>query len=177
MATNKPTITKGVSILYPWITDMSLRYQGVLLAAIRGCDGRPKNDISKSLNRCIRNLCCVPFDARELAYEGFMSYDMAKWRDDFKAFEAAKDEYPVHYVMHMVNAIEVIAYEHPDPFIAGEFKWAYDFIADSFHFKPESREDLKRRMERDRIADRKSKEHMEVKAAIRTNGHSPEATK
>lgn len=157
---------RELSILYPWITKLSLRYQGVLLAAIRGCDGRPKNDISKSLNRAIRNICLVPFDPRELAYEGFMSYDMAKWREDMTLFEAAKDEYPVHYVMHMVNAISVVAYEHPDPSISGEFMWAYQLLAKGFHFHIESRDELKGRMERDRIVDRKSKEHQATKAAV-----------
>jgi hypothetical protein len=142
------------SILYPWITDLSLRYQGTLMAAIRGCDGRAKNDVSKALNRAMRFLCLVPFDARELSYEGFMTYDMAGWRADVSAFDSAIDEYPVHYVMHMVNAISIVAYEHPDEHIRTEFMWAYQLLAKGFHLHIQTREELKARMEKDRIAAR-----------------------
>ena len=48
------------SILLPWVTELGLRHQGVLLSAIRGCDTAPRNDASKNLVRCLRAELLLP---------------------------------------------------------------------------------------------------------------------
>src|SRR5436309_2254960 len=53
-----------------WTVGLPRRHQGVLVTAIRGCDGAPKEDSSKSLSRMIRRAILNPADPRETRKAG-----------------------------------------------------------------------------------------------------------
>src|SRR5262245_681192 len=103
------------SILQDWVTELGLRHQGVLLTAIRGCDTVPKHHVSKSLARAIRreilNAHCGDASKSSSFIEDF---DPVSLSQIMKDFSGDLDSYPLHYVMHVVHAVEIIGYYLPD---------------------------------------------------------------
>jgi hypothetical protein len=144
---------KVQSVLQDWVMRLGLRHQGVLLAAIRGCDGVAKHDLSKPIMRAIRWAVMVPFDARELTEpKGFIYYEPESFREGARVFAKNTDEYPLHFVFHAMHALEMIGYCHPDPFVRENFKWAYVMMVRNIHLAPETAEQMNARLTEDRIA-------------------------
>jgi len=142
------------SILQPWVTELPLRYQGTLLTVIRACDDWSKYAIEKSLIREMRGLILVPCDARELAFlDRFMTaFPDPGAAEAFQCFLNHIDPLPVHYVMHVVHAIEILGYEHPHVSPRQIYLNRYLRLAQKFHFHPERSDQLRSRMTEDRIA-------------------------
>lgn len=99
------------SVLKDWVMELGLRHQGVLIAAIRGCDTAPKNDPSKLLTRCLRerilNCHCGDVSKAVSFIERVSTSDLL---ERMHAFRKNLDHYPHHYVMHFIHAVGVIAY-------------------------------------------------------------------
>lgn len=140
------------SILQDWVSELGLRHQGVLLTVIRGCDTAPKDDPSKLLTRCIRavllNAHCG--DARKAA-TFIQAVSTEELVDRFTAFRKNLDHYPHHYVMHVVHAIEIIGYKHPDPRIQGTWRAFYVRLAEGLHLRFETEEELDERLNADEL--------------------------
>ena len=89
--------------------------QGVLLGAIRNCDGSINNTPHKILTRAIRAACIK-------SAQSSGSF-LAQRPDIYTIFETAcvfkkdgwMDSVPVHFLLHLIQAIQVLAYDHPDP--------------------------------------------------------------
>lgn len=144
-----------MTILQRWVEDLGLRHQGVLLAAIRGCDGRPKESYEKVVVRELRGLVLNAFDPRELKHlRGFMvSYPHPEADQCFKKFLREEVEsLPVHYALHLCHAIEVIAYCHPEHNVSTTYTFRYKLFCQKFHMQPESALQMKERLTEDRIA-------------------------
>lgn len=142
------------SILYDWVQELGLRHQGVLLAAIRGCDGVAKHDPSKVVMRAIRAVVLVPFDARELVEpKGFMYYESDSFWEGVCTLSKSMDEYPVHFIWHLIHACEVIAYKHPQVSVRMSFISAYYKLVTKFHVQPELEQAMDSRLTEDRIKD------------------------
>jgi len=140
-------------VLRPWVRSLPLRFQGVLVTSVRGCDGAPKEDASKSLSRMIRRAVLNPADPREsLKAGGFFGFSPSKLITDLHSFYHSLDQYPLHYVMHLCHACEVIGYCHPSVPFANFFNCNYLLFCDTFHLRPESRESMRDRLVEDRIA-------------------------
>lgn len=148
-------------VLRPWVREMPLRFQGVLLTAIRGCDVATKEDKSKSLTRMVRRVVLNPADPRESTYPGgFFGFTGPKLIEDTKAFLNSLDSYPLHYVMHLTHACEVIGYRFgnsetatvQDVAIAHFFRYVYFDICYSLHLNPETESQLEYRLTMDRVA-------------------------
>ncbi len=136
-----------------WSTCLPLRHQGVLMTAIRGCDGAPKEDPSKSLSRMIRMATLNPADERETSSRGgFFGFDSTKLESDLHDFLHSLDEYPLHYVMHLMHASQVIGYKHPNIEFRDFFRLAYALIVHTFHLNMESESDMDLRLTLDRVA-------------------------
>jgi hypothetical protein len=141
------------SIIQDWVAALGLRHQGVLLTAIRGCDGVGKHDLSKPIMRAIRAICLVPYDERELTEpKGFMYYDHVSFRDAVTTFSKNLDEYPMHFILHMLYALEVIGYGHSGVQTSEDFLWAYEMLVRKIHLRPESIIDMNVRLREDRVA-------------------------
>lgn len=141
------------SIVQDWVQNLGLRYQGVLMTAVRGGDGIPKEHVTKTLQRAIRRYVLVPYDPRELAIKGgFMSCDPEEIYPAAKALKKELDQLNVHYVFHLLHALEVLGYKHPDPVVRNEFLQAYFVLVRKFHLNPETEQQLHARMEEDRMA-------------------------
>lgn len=142
------------NILQHWVAELGLRHQGVILTGIRGCDGVAKHDVSKPLMRAIRAVALVPFDPRELTEpKGFMYYAAGyEFRQSASAFAKNMDEYPSHFVWHVIHACEVIGYCHPNETVAADFCYAYTALINKFHVRPESKATMEERLTEDRVA-------------------------
>lgn len=141
------------SILYPWVMNLGLRYQGTLLTTIRGSDAWSKYNREKPLVREIRGLILVPFDQRELeCLNGFMTgFPNPQAEEAFQAFCENIDPMPIHYVMHVLHVLEIIAVKHPDIKVRETYDRRYKRLCDKFHLNPETPEQLDARMNEDRI--------------------------
>lgn len=142
------------SILQPWVNQLGLRHQGVLVACIRGCDGVIKEDASKPIMRELRGLILIPFDSRELEYEkGFMvSFPSRAAAAAFKSLRKSLDHYPVHYLFHLLHAMEIVGYYHPSKKVRSLYYERYCGLVKRLHLNPESKAMLDERLNEDRIA-------------------------
>lgn len=139
------------SILQNWVADLPIRHQGVLLAAVRGCDGTPKENSAKPLVRALRGAFLNPADTRELDYpSSFMSRSFME--SDLVAFLKDWDHYPVHFVQHLMHACQVVGYKHPDEYIRAGFASVYYRMVAKLHLKPEPVNTMDERLTEDRIA-------------------------
>jgi hypothetical protein len=167
------------SILHDWVMDLPLRHQGVLLTGIRGCDGVPKHDLSKPVMRAIRFFVLINYDMRETICEtGFTYWDPKAFREGVEILAKNLDEYPVHFVFHMLHALEVIGYHFPvgafihepeyaerltkdghglaqaEDYCGTLFRWAYEKLVRKFHLNSETYDQLQARLHEDRVADK-----------------------
>lgn len=140
------------SILQDWVMELPLREQGTLLAAVRGCDLTPKFPLDspeRKLVAFVRHTFMHPADPREVDYQpgSFMSADPPP-----RFRPSSVGHYPLHWVMHIVHALEVIGYRHPDARIQSCCINLYFSFCESFHLPIETFAQMVRRLSEDRIA-------------------------
>jgi hypothetical protein len=139
------------SVLQNWVMELPLRAQGTLLVALRGCDLAtkiPLDSQERKITAALRGTVMVPADPREVDSEPgcFMLSEPPE-----KIRMSAWDHFPVHWVLHVMQAVEVIGYLHP--YADVRFKWLtlYYKMVKGIHLEPETRERLLERMLEDRI--------------------------
>jgi hypothetical protein len=147
-----PLTNPRISVLQEWVMELSLREQGTLLVAMRGCDLSPKYPLDsdeRRLTAAIRGHTMVPADPREVDRTpgAFMSL---KVPSDVKISKLS--HYPSHWLMHIVHAVEVLAYRYPD--IPTRILWwhLYYYMVTELHLAGESETEFTDRMLEDRIA-------------------------
>jgi hypothetical protein len=101
----------GRPILQDWVCRLGLRHQGVLVSAVRGCDTAPKENGSKALTRYLRAAVLNAHCGDPRKAKSFIEVPTAE------SFKAAEDKFfhewdalPLHYVMHLAHAAEIIGY-------------------------------------------------------------------
>lgn len=143
------------SVLQDWVMELPLREQGTLLTAVRGCDLAPKykadgevvDTPERRLTAFIRWCFMNPADPREVDIPG--SFFQSHPPQPFKP--SALAHYPLHWVSHVMHALEVIGYRHPDISIQPVALSMYFDFVDMLHLKEENREQMIRRLSEDRI--------------------------
>jgi hypothetical protein len=98
------------SVVKPWLFALPMRMQSVSLLALRGCDGRAKHDVSKTITRALRSLIFNNADPINSFIVGNGIPDEKTAKD----FSEDLDAYPLHFVMHTIHACEIIGYKHPE---------------------------------------------------------------
>lgn len=140
-------------VLKPWVRALPLRCQGSIVTAIRGCDTASKEDNSKRLVAMVRRAVLNPADEREsLATGGFFGFNAEKLTASLREFLHSMDAYPLHYIMHLAHACEIIAFFHPQISFSVFFWEVYSAICDKCHMNPENKKQLLNRMTEDRVA-------------------------
>jgi len=130
-------IVKG-SVLQDWVQKLSWKEQTVLLCALRGPDHAGSPEI-KGWVRWIRRRVLN----NAAPNKTFMQVDRFKTiREIADLNPLALDMLPVHYVGHFAHALQIIGYRTADA-VASE---AYLSLCDYLHLKPESIEDMTRRL-------------------------------
>ena len=137
--------------------ELPLRFQGTLLTAVRGCDEEPKTWTStgvafsqgRRLTAFIRFCFMVPADVREVDREEG-AFFMSSPPFPFKPSQFGY--LPQHWYSHVMHALEVIGYYHPNPRIANEAFNLYERMVHNLHLNCETLEQQKNRLTEDRIA-------------------------
>lgn len=144
---------KTSSVLQDWVMRLPLRQQGTLLTAIRGCDLTPKyplDSTERNVTAFIRYSVMTPFDVREIDYT---SGCFMQSRIDFDIFRpSAFGHYPNHFVMHLIHALEVIAYQSDSELCSNDALRAYQMFVKSLHLHIETPNQMEARLNEDRIS-------------------------
>lgn len=99
-------------VVQTWLTVLPLRMQWTALAALR-CTDTPFLPLSRIVVRWLRGLILVPGNPENVTQ--FMALiDELPILDESGPLEKELEHSPVHFFCHLMESIEVIAYEHPD---------------------------------------------------------------
>ena len=122
-------------VLQDWLENLSLKQQTVLIVALRGCDTSTKHDNSKKLTRMLRSDVL-----KNAATPNTKFMNISRNWNIILDFRNDIDSYPVHYFLHLIHAIEIIGYFHPDREVRDFWNKAYLLLIDAMHVSPESKE-------------------------------------
>jgi hypothetical protein len=127
---------KHKSVLQDWVAEhCSLRMQGTLVSAVRGCDTIPKGDVSKKLVRGLRSVVLnSPVDYPTT----FLAFDVKP--EDLEVFLKQPDQYPVHWLFHFMHAVEVVGWMHPDARTSAWWLALYYSMCNMLHVNAETKE-------------------------------------
>lgn len=141
-------------ILQPWVATLGLRHQGVLMAAVRGCDTEPKDTPCKELARVYRGTVLRAHcgDAsKAVSFTRAMPAGLDDWidlvRDAIKSMEAL----PWHYVQHLMGATEVLGYKAPNDAFPHRWHSLYLALCHVLHVNPETERQLDARLDADEV--------------------------
>ncbi|MGE0366914.1 MAG: hypothetical protein AB7Q00_14400 [Phycisphaerales bacterium] len=146
----------------PWLDNLSVMQQSVLLTAIRGPDGIRKDHVAKLLLRWYRRSILVlafeqtvvtnPCSLGGGSFTGpSVSLDHALyWKPamDEVVTEYLRhvDELPHHFQLHLMHAAEIVGYKHPDPNIRAWWHHTYLRLVNDMHLYPELEEHMDLRL-------------------------------
>lgn len=136
-------------ILQPWVAELGLRHQGVLLTAVRGCDTVERHDPVKLVSRAYRGEilqthCANPEDAKSF----IELCDTATLIARLGKVASNHDHYPHHYIMHLIHASEIVGYCGPN-FRQAPWRAFYFSMCSKLHANPETAEEMNRRLNAD----------------------------
>lgn len=135
------------SVLHDWVHGLTFQMQALLLTAMRGPDENNKYNAAKGIIRYLRGVICKPAgDWDGTNNNDFMWGEYSLFEKYADSFWADHDEYPHHFIMHLVHCAEVVAYKHPELSIAdywGDFYWN---ACKAFHMTPESVDEMDSRL-------------------------------
>jgi hypothetical protein len=143
------------SVLQPWVQELSFMQQSVLICAIRGEDGKFKNDPSKPIVRYMRRCILLSaFDGKALwgtHEEGGGSFtgplpDGVDFNQACTWFLDARDSMHLHYYMHVTHAVEILGYKHPDRLLSSRWHYFYARLVNALHLRGELEADMDLRL-------------------------------
>jgi len=129
------------SVLYDWLCTIPYKQQAALLAMTRGCDGTPKEDISKYITRSLRGTFIRPAmrDPSSFHHPATEPNALAHAMDEF--IESC-DHYPLHFITHLMMASQVVGFKHPDPVTRKIWLRFYERLCRNIHVLPESESNM-----------------------------------
>lgn len=135
------------SVLHDWVCELPFQMQALLCTAMRGPDENNKFNAAKSIIRYLRGVVLKPAGEWHGHNDNdFMWADYGKFKSYADEFWQDHDEYPHHFIMHLVHCAEVVGRKHPEPYIAAMWLNFYLTACHSFHMNPELSEELDERL-------------------------------
>lgn len=131
------------SVVQPWVSQCTFKQQTVLLTAIRGCDGVSCEDISKKFIKYYRSLVLKNAAPKDPNNE-FMDVEIDK--DTTTKFVKDIEKYPMHWVMHFLQAIQLLSYYHPNENVRSSWGRLYIGIVRKMALYPETKEQCDERL-------------------------------
>lgn len=128
------------SVLEPWMDNISLKAQAVILSALRRPDGV---DLPK-LGEVVRFIRSVALIDSCPGQGTFMKGSIPLLDKDF---EKEISRCNVHAILHIAHALEIIGYFYPQKIDAEMSLQLYFDICDMFHMNVEMKEQLKIRLQ------------------------------
>ncbi|WGL50656.1 hypothetical protein P5P86_11845 [Nocardioides sp. BP30] len=150
------------SVLQDWLAELPMMQQTVLLTAVRGPDGLPKYHPTKFVLRWYRR--CILLSALDgvvLSDPGAVgggsftgpaieSFPGMPWRAAMDQrvtdYLRSLDEVPHHFQMHLMHAVEILGYKHPDERIRSWWHGVYLRLVHDMHLWPETEEQMDARL-------------------------------
>ena len=130
---------KGL-VQLPWMSELGWKQQSVILSALRGPDNHHSPNIKK-ISRWIRSITQNNADPTHSYMKNVQLPSLKEFEDEFYFAST-------HYSLHLLFALEIIGFKHPDPELA---RIAHDYylrlVEDVYHLKPETVEDLDSRLQ------------------------------
>lgn len=135
-----PKQTLQESVLHDWVQTLPFQMQALLLTAMRGPDENNKYNAAKALIRYLRGVVIKPAgDWTGYNNNDFMWGEYNKFGTYCEGFFADHDEYPHHFIMHLIHCAEVVGYKHPDERIKSSWQTFYKYACtETFHMNPET---------------------------------------
>lgn len=126
-------------VLQAWVAALPWKQQSVLLSSLRGPDTARPGSI-KTVNRWLRGIMQNNADSST----DYMTEVPLPERNELQ-----RDlEYcTMHYYSHLMHAIQIVGYKHPDQEIAKKANTYYELLVDFLHLNPETREQMNKRLE------------------------------
>ncbi len=154
--------TERASVIQEWVTALPMMQQTVLLTAVRGPDGLPKYHPTKFVLRWYRRCVLLsaldgviladPVDPNGGSFTG-PSLDPLSDQDwparmDSRVTDylRALDEVPHHFQVHLMHAVEILGYKHPDEHTRDWWHQVYIRIVHDMHLWPETEDQLDQRL-------------------------------
>lgn len=149
------------SVVQPWVSELPMMQQTVLLTAVRGPDGLPKYHPTKFVLRWYRRCILLsaldgvvlsdPISDNGGSFTGpSVPKDTAHWPagmdNRITEYLRSLDEVPHHFQMHLMHAVEILGYKHPEPRIRDWWCRVYHRLVHDMHLWPETEEQLDDRL-------------------------------
>jgi hypothetical protein len=156
------------SVLQDWVQELTMMQQSVLLTAVRGPDGLPKYHSVKYVLRWYRRCILLSSFMGQVIPDPIMSdggsflgpsavdhptvpgRSILAWRSAMDQritdYMRSLDEVPHHFQLHLLHAIEIVGYKHPDPDIRGWWRRVYERLAHDMHLWPETEAQMDARL-------------------------------
>ena len=142
-----PKTTSSESVLHDWVHNLTFQMQALLLTGIRGADTMSKHNAAKAIVRYLRSAVLKPAGDWHGANDNdFMWGDYNVFEEYARAFWEDHDQYPHHFIMHLVHCAEVIGYKHPNMSVQLLWRTFYCNGCDSFHMGEETHEQMDKRL-------------------------------
>ena len=123
-------------VIKEWAWKLSYKQQAVILSALRGCDMADKEDPAKPFCRRLRGTILESGGADDNCEFMRASIDLP----DIIRFTKQIDRYPIHFLLHLIHAAEVVGFNHPDPLERDFWLAFYHNMVQAFHMYPETKE-------------------------------------
>ena len=153
------------STVQPWLSNIPMMQQAVVLQALRGPDGLEKYNAAKFIVRWLRRCLVIsaidhhiftdPAEPGGGSFTGpSVSLDPSKpdmtWEDAMEyhvtEYMQKLDAMPFHYHMHLMHAIQILGYHHPDQRIRVWWCKLYVRFVHDMHLNPETADQLNHRL-------------------------------
>lgn len=145
---------KGTPVIQPWVCGLTLMQQSVILAAVRGPDGVPKEHPVKAIMRWYRRSVLISaFDGKALndpyapgggSFTGPLLN--ARVEELIPQYFKHVDELPHHFQLHLMHAAEIVGYKHPNKDVSSFWLNFYLSVVRDAHLRPETEEKLDYRL-------------------------------
>jgi len=130
-------------VLQKWVMELPLKMQATLISAVRSCDGEISGS-HKLLTKAVRVKVLVKAHP---VPKSFLNAPGPKGTmDAAEDFMNHHDHLPIHFVTHLMQAIEVIGYYHPDIGKRMPFMRIYKVWCKRIHVTPETKKALEKRL-------------------------------
>ena len=148
------------SVIQDWVFALPFQMQALLMTGMRGPDGSPKENAAKDIVRYLRGVVLKPAgDWSGSNDDSFMWGDYDSYPDNMhkiagirlfpsycKSIIRAHDEFPHHFIMHLIHCIEVVGYKHPNRTLSYYWKQLYYLFCDALHMNAETEEQMDERL-------------------------------
>lgn len=142
-----PKQQKQESALHNWVCELPFQMQALLMTAMRGPDENNKYNVAKGIVRFLRGIVIKPAGHWNGENNNdFMWGDYSQFNNITDTFWADHDEYPHHFIMHLIHCAEVCGYCHPDSSVSIHWCNFYHKACEAFHMNPETSFEMHKRL-------------------------------